>query len=63
VAPTLQRPVVVYAAGVSRNNLAHKCSDQDWADTLAVNLTGALRVIRAVLPGFRSGGGGRILQV
>lgn len=63
VAPTLQRPVVVYAAGVSRNNLAHKCSDQDWDDTLAVNLTGAMLVTRGLLPRMRDLGFGRFVYL
>ena len=63
LAPRLQRPVVVYAAGVSANNLVHKCSDADWDTTLDVNLTGAMLVSRGLLPRMRDLGYGRLIYL
>jgi NAD(P)-dependent dehydrogenase (short-subunit alcohol dehydrogenase family) len=40
---------------------AHRMTDEQWALDLAVNLTGAFRVIRACLAGMRERGHGRIV--
>jgi acetoacetyl-CoA reductase len=42
---------------------AHKMSDDQWGRDIAVNLTGAYRVVRACLPGMRERGFGRIVVV
>jgi NAD(P)-dependent dehydrogenase (short-subunit alcohol dehydrogenase family) len=42
---------------------AHRMSDELWARDIAVNLTGAYRVVRACLPGMRERGFGRIAVV
>jgi NAD(P)-dependent dehydrogenase (short-subunit alcohol dehydrogenase family) len=42
---------------------AHRMTDAQWERDLAVNLTGAYRVIRAALPGMRERGHGRIAVV
>jgi NAD(P)-dependent dehydrogenase (short-subunit alcohol dehydrogenase family) len=42
---------------------AHRMSDAQWDRDLAVNLTGAYRVVRACLPGMRQRGYGRIVVV
>ena len=42
---------------------AHRMSDEQWARDIAVNLSGAYRVVRACLPGMRERGYGRIAVV
>ncbi len=42
---------------------AHRMTDEQWARDIAVNLTGAYRVVRACLPGMRERGFGRIVIV
>lgn len=42
---------------------AHRMSDEQWDRDIAVNLTGAYRVIRAALGGMRERGHGRIAVV
>ncbi|MBP8301142.1 MAG: SDR family oxidoreductase [Planctomycetes bacterium] len=61
IAGRLQRPVVVYAAGISPNNVVHKCTDADWDLTLDVNLTGAMLIARGLLPRMREVGFGRFI--
>jgi len=42
---------------------AHRMTDEQWARDIAVNLTGAYRVVRACLAGMRERGFGRIAVV
>lgn len=42
---------------------AHRMSAEQWERDLAVNLTGAFRVIQACLPGMRERGYGRIIVI
>lgn len=42
---------------------AHTISEEKWSREIAVNLTGAFRVVRACLPGMRERGYGRIIVV
>ena len=41
----------------------HEMQDGDWAEVLAVNLTGPFLLSRAVVPGMRAGGWGRIVNI
>jgi NAD(P)-dependent dehydrogenase (short-subunit alcohol dehydrogenase family) len=61
IAGHLQQPVLVYTPGVSLNATAHKITDADWDQTIAINLTGAMRAARAVLPIMRTRQWGRIV--
>jgi len=63
LAPELQRPVLIYATGISPNNLVHKYSDTDWDRTLSVNLTGAMSVTRGLLGRMRELNFGRIIYI
>lgn len=48
--------VLVNNAGLHRGGTLDRVSDQDWDETLATNLTGPMRVIRAMLPQMSAGG-------
>jgi len=63
IGPSLSMPVLIYAAGISPNNVISKIVDQDWHDTLAVNLTGAMYASRAILPWMRKLEYGRLIFV
>lgn len=54
---------VVCAAGITRDAVHWKMSDADWADVLAVNLTGAFHVARAAAPALRRSGAGRMVLI
>lgn len=56
--------IVVSNAGVTRDGVIWKLSDEDWDRVLDVNLTGAFRILRAAIPPMRAAGrGGSIVQV
>jgi NAD(P)-dependent dehydrogenase (short-subunit alcohol dehydrogenase family) len=44
---------LVYCAGITRDRVLWKLSDEAWGDVLAVNLTGAFHLLRAVVPHLR----------
>jgi NAD(P)-dependent dehydrogenase (short-subunit alcohol dehydrogenase family) len=54
---------VVNAAGVDHLTPLERIADEDWARTLAVNLTGPMLVCRAAVPHLRRAGGGTIVNV
>jgi 3-oxoacyl-[acyl-carrier protein] reductase len=55
--------VLVNNAGVRHDGLALRLSDEDWADTLDANLTGAFNCSRAALRGMVRARWGRIVMV
>jgi acetoacetyl-CoA reductase/3-oxoacyl-[acyl-carrier protein] reductase len=55
--------LLVQAAGITRDNVLWKLSDEDFEQVLAVNLTGAFRVLRAVVPQMRKQQRGRVVQI
>jgi 3-oxoacyl-[acyl-carrier protein] reductase len=55
--------VLVNNAGILRDGLVWKMSDDDWEVVLATHVGGAFRFTRAVVPHFRAQGGGRIVNV
>ena len=55
--------VVVSNAGYGLFGAAEELSDDEIERQIATNLTGSIRLIRAVLPHLRAQGGGRILQL
>lgn len=55
--------VVVANAGIARLRRFGDLTDAEWAHVLDVNLTGAMRVLRAALPGMRARGGGSMVAM
>ena len=55
--------VLVNNAGITRDTLALRMSDDDWQSVLDVNLTAAFRLSRAVLRGMLKRRSGRIVNV
>jgi len=56
--------VLVNSAGVVGPNVpVWDVSDDDWALTMAVNVTGTFNTIRAAVPGMRERGWGRIVNI
>jgi len=54
---------LVCCAGIIRDRVSWKMSDADWADVLAVNLTGAFYAARAAAPYLRRSPCGRVVLV
>lgn len=55
--------LLVNNAGITRDRTLAKMSDEEWSAVIAVNLTGAFQMIRAVIPGMVAAGGGRIVNI
>jgi 3-oxoacyl-[acyl-carrier protein] reductase len=55
--------VLVNNAGILRDNLVWKLSDEDWDAVLATHVGGTFRLTRAAVPHFRSRAYGRIINV
>jgi 3-oxoacyl-[acyl-carrier protein] reductase len=55
--------VVVNNAGILRDKVLWKLSDDDWEGVLAVHLGGTFRMTRAAVPHFRSQQYGRVVNV
>ena len=55
--------VLVNNAGTSTLTRADEISDELWDETIGTNLSGAFRLIRAVLPGMISRGTGSIVNI
>jgi 3-oxoacyl-[acyl-carrier protein] reductase len=55
--------ILVNNAGITRDNLFMRMKDEEWDQVLAVNLTAAFRLSRAVLRGMMKKRWGRIIQI
>lgn len=55
--------VLVNNAGITRDALIQKMSDDDWAAVIAVNLTGVFKMTRAVAPHMMNSGSGAIVSI
>lgn len=55
--------LLVNNAGITRDKSVVKMTDEDWQSVLAVNLTGAFNMARALAPGMREAGYGRIVNI
>jgi 3-oxoacyl-[acyl-carrier protein] reductase len=54
--------ILVNNAGVVRDARVEKVADEDWDETVAVNLRGVMACTRAAVPHMRAQGHGRILS-
>ena len=59
----LEPDILVNDAGITRDGVVWKLSDDDWAAVLDVNLSGAFRMTRAVAPAMRRRGSGAIVNI
>ncbi len=55
--------VVVNNAGILRDRVVWKLTDEDWQAVLGVHLTGTFNMTRAAVPTMRENGYGRIINV
>ena len=55
--------IPVNNAGITRDNLFLRMKDEEWDQVIAVNLTAAFRLSRAVLRGMMKKRWGRIIQI
>ncbi|GAA4981509.1 3-oxoacyl-ACP reductase FabG [Kineococcus glutinatus] len=50
-------------AGITRDRMFHKLSDDDWDQVIAVNLTGVFDCLRSAAPWLRAEGPGRVVLI
>ena len=55
--------IVVIAAGICRDSVLWKMSDEQWARVIDVDLSGAAHVLRAAVPALRRRKGGRVIFI
>jgi 3-oxoacyl-[acyl-carrier protein] reductase len=55
--------VLVNNAGITRDGLAMRMSDEDWASVIDVNLTATFRLCRAAMRGMMKARWGRIINI
>jgi 3-oxoacyl-[acyl-carrier protein] reductase len=55
--------VVVHSAGITRDRVLWKMSDEEWSKVLKVNLDSAFYLLRAAAPLLRETGGGAVVLV
>ena len=55
--------ILINAAGVTIHQMVEGHSDEDWLDTIDINLSGPFRTIRACLPEMKQRGWGRIINI
>jgi acetoacetyl-CoA reductase len=55
--------VLVNNAGITRDTMMHKMTEQQWRDVIATNLDSLFFMTRAVIEGMRARGFGRIVNI
>jgi 3-oxoacyl-[acyl-carrier protein] reductase len=55
--------ILVNNAGIASRRAITRMTDDDWFQSLAVNLTGSMYTIRELVPGMKARGWGRIVNV
>ena len=50
-------------AGIARDHVVWKMTDDDWIDVVDADLTSCMRYIRSAVPLMRERGGGRIISI
>ena len=54
---------VICAAGIIRDRVSWKMTDEEWAGVIDTNLTGAFNTVRAALPWLRQSPAGRVVFI
>jgi NAD(P)-dependent dehydrogenase (short-subunit alcohol dehydrogenase family) len=55
--------LLVHAAGITRDAVLWKMSEEDWSRVFAVNLDAAFRLLKGAVPSMRARGGGAVVLV
>lgn len=55
--------VLVNNAGITRDAFVHKMTSEQWGQVIAVNLSSVFNTVRALSPGMRTRGWGRIINI
>ena len=55
--------ILINNAGITRDNLFMRMSDEDWSTVLEINLTSTMRLCRGVLRGMMKARWGRIINI
>jgi 2-deoxy-D-gluconate 3-dehydrogenase len=55
--------ILVNNAGIGQGSAPQDLADDDWERTIATNLSSVFRFSRAVYPGFKDQGGGKIINI
>jgi 3-oxoacyl-[acyl-carrier protein] reductase len=55
--------VLIHCAGITRDRVVWKMSDEEWSDVMRVNLDSAFYLLRAAAPVFRERKGGTVVLV
>lgn len=55
--------LIVNNAGIAKNSLLIKCSEDDWDEVIRVNLKGAFNTARVFAPLMAESGGGHIINI
>lgn len=55
--------VLINNAGISRSAMAWKVTDEDWGDTMAINLNAPFYLSKGFIPGMRQQKFGRIINI
>ena len=62
-ADTGRLDAVVACAGINRDRVLWKLSEEDWREVIEVNLSGAFHLLSAAVPHLRAAGGGAAVLV
>jgi 3-oxoacyl-[acyl-carrier protein] reductase len=63
IAETGRLDAVIHAAGINRDHVVWKLSEEEWRSVISVNLEGAFQLVRHAVPHLREGDGGSIVLV
>lgn len=55
--------IIINNAGIAKDNLLLRQSEEEWDETIKTNLTGCFHVIREAAPLMKSSGGGHIINI
>ena len=55
--------IVIHAAGITRDAVLWKLTDEDWTEVVRVNLDAAFHVLRRAAPRMRKAGGGAVVLI